>query len=75
MKGLTDKVIVVTGGAGGIGSATCQRLAEAGAKIAVCDMNLVAAQPARSKSPQQSWGKGDFCLGYERMRCSNHDFT
>lgn len=44
MKGLKDKVIIVTGGAGGIGSATCKRLAEEGAKVAVFDMNLDAAQ-------------------------------
>ncbi|MDV7497723.1 2-hydroxycyclohexanecarboxyl-CoA dehydrogenase [Acinetobacter baumannii] len=44
MKGLKDKVIIVTGGAGGIGSATCRRLAEEGAKVAVFDMNLQAAK-------------------------------
>ncbi len=44
MKGLKDKVIIVTGGAGGIGSATCKRLAEEGAKVAVFDMNLQAAK-------------------------------
>lgn len=44
MKGLKDKVVIVTGGAGGIGSATCKRLAEEGAKVAVFDMNLNAAQ-------------------------------
>ena len=44
MKGLTDKVIIVTGGAGGIGSATCKRLAAEGAKVAVFDMNMQAAE-------------------------------
>ena len=44
MKGLTDKVVIVTGGAGGIGSATCRRLAEEGAKVAIFDMNLEAAE-------------------------------
>ena len=44
MKGLKNKVIIITGGAGGIGSATCKRLAAEGAKVAVFDMNLAAAQ-------------------------------
>lgn len=44
MKGLKDKVVIVTGGAGGIGSATCRRLAEEGAKVTIFDMNLEAAE-------------------------------
>ncbi|PVZ78048.1 2-hydroxycyclohexanecarboxyl-CoA dehydrogenase [Serratia sp. S1B] len=44
MKGLMNKVIIVTGGAGGIGSATCKRLAAEGAKVAVFDMNMQAAE-------------------------------
>lgn len=43
MQNLQDKTVIVTGGAGGIGSATCRRFAEAGAKVAVFDMNLGAA--------------------------------
>lgn len=43
MKGLHNKVVIVTGGAGGIGSATCRRLAAEGAKVAIFDMNLEAA--------------------------------
>lgn len=44
MRGLTNKVVVVTGGAGGIGAATCRRFGEEGAKVAVVDINLAAAQ-------------------------------
>lgn len=43
MKGLHNKVVIVTGGAGGIGSATCRRLAAEGAKVAIFDMNLELA--------------------------------
>lgn len=43
MKGLHNKVVIVTGGAGGIGSATCRRLAAEGAKVAIFDLNLEAA--------------------------------
>jgi 2-hydroxycyclohexanecarboxyl-CoA dehydrogenase len=44
MTGLDGQVVVVTGGGGGIGGATCKRFAKEGAKVAVFDMNLAAAQ-------------------------------
>lgn len=43
MRGLKDKVVVVTGGGGGIGSATCLRYADEGARVVVWDINLAAA--------------------------------
>ena len=44
MQGLKGKTIIVTGGGGGIGGATCKRLAQEGAKLAVLDRDLGAAQ-------------------------------
>lgn len=44
MKDLQGKMVIVTGGGGGIGGATCRRFAEEGAHVAVFDMNLDAAQ-------------------------------
>mgnify|MGYP000025130184 FL=1 len=44
MTGFNGQVVVVTGGGGGIGGATCKRFAKEGAKVAVFDMNLAAAQ-------------------------------
>ena len=44
MRGLKDKVVVVTGGGGGIGGATCRRFAEEGAKVAVFDIDMAAAE-------------------------------
>ncbi len=39
MRNFKDKVVVVTGAAGGLGRALCQRFAQAGARIAVTDLN------------------------------------
>ena len=44
MRNLNGKTVIVTGGGGGIGGATSRRIAEEGAKVAVFDMNLEAAQ-------------------------------
>jgi NAD(P)-dependent dehydrogenase (short-subunit alcohol dehydrogenase family) len=43
MRGLEDKVVVVAGGAGGIGTATSIRLAEEGASVVVGDLNEATA--------------------------------
>lgn len=44
MRGLAGKVVIVTGGAGGIGKTTCCRFVEEGAKVAVLDLNRAAAE-------------------------------
>lgn len=44
MQRFEDKTVIVTGGGGGIGGATSRRFAAEGAKVAVYDMNLTAAQ-------------------------------
>jgi 2-hydroxycyclohexanecarboxyl-CoA dehydrogenase len=44
MRGLQGKAAIVTGGAGGIGSAISRRLAEEGAKVGIFDLRLDAAQ-------------------------------
>jgi NAD(P)-dependent dehydrogenase (short-subunit alcohol dehydrogenase family) len=41
---MQGRIALVTGGASGIGRAVCERLARAGAKLAVADLNAAAAQ-------------------------------
>ncbi|HTH60401.1 MAG TPA: 2-hydroxycyclohexanecarboxyl-CoA dehydrogenase [Paraburkholderia sp.] len=47
MQGLAGKTVVVTGGGGGIGGATCRRFAQEGARVAILDLSLAAAQQVR----------------------------
>ncbi len=44
MRNLNGKTVIVTGGGGGIGGAASRRFAQEGAKVAVFDVNLEAAQ-------------------------------
>ena len=44
MRNLQDRTVVVTGGGGGIGGATCHRFATEGARVAVLDVNTGAAE-------------------------------
>lgn len=46
MRGLTDKVALVTGAGGGIGAAICRRLAEEGCHVALFDRDADAARAA-----------------------------
>lgn len=44
MKRLDGKTVIITGGGGGIGGASCRRFAQEGAKVAIFDLNLQSAQ-------------------------------
>ena len=47
----SGKVAIVTGGAGGIGSATARRLADEGAAVAIFDVNGAAASEVARSLP------------------------
>ncbi len=44
MQRFEGKTVIVTGGGGGIGGATCRRFAKEGAKVAVLDLDQAAAE-------------------------------
>mgnify|MGYP006344270789 FL=1 len=44
MKRFNNQTVVITGGGGGIGGATCKRFGADGARVAVFDLNLEAAE-------------------------------
>jgi 2-hydroxycyclohexanecarboxyl-CoA dehydrogenase len=61
MRGLRDKVVIVTGGAGGIGTALCRRFAEEGAKVAILDLDgsraeALAAEITASGAAARAYG-------------------
>ncbi|MED0716628.1 bifunctional aldolase/short-chain dehydrogenase [Aeribacillus composti] len=50
------KVAFVTGGAGGIGSATCRRLASEGAHVVIADLNIEGAEE-KAKEINEKYGE------------------
>jgi NAD(P)-dependent dehydrogenase (short-subunit alcohol dehydrogenase family) len=57
MFDLNQHVAIITGGAQGIGEAIARRLADAGARVAVADMNL-----EKARSVADSLGRGSFAV-------------
>lgn len=49
---LDGKVALVTGGASGIGAATCRELSRGGAEVLIADLNLEAAQGLANELPR-----------------------
>jgi 2-hydroxycyclohexanecarboxyl-CoA dehydrogenase len=51
MKGLNGKRVLITGGAGGIGTATAIRFIEEGARVVIFDIDENAIQKIEKKLP------------------------
>ncbi len=49
MRGLSGRVVIITGAGGGIGSATASRFAEEGAKVALFDIDAAAVDRAATE--------------------------
>lgn len=62
MRGLEGKVVVVTGGGGGIGWATCLRFAEAGSQVAVLDKDAGSAEAVARRINEMSGTALDFAV-------------
>ncbi|MBW7900511.1 MAG: 2-hydroxycyclohexanecarboxyl-CoA dehydrogenase [Rhodocyclaceae bacterium] len=67
MKGIKGKVVIVTGGAGGIGAAICRRFAEAGAKVAVFDLDGEAAAAVAAGINAQGGEAAAFAMDLTRQ--------
>ena len=61
MERLKDKVIIVTGGASGIGRETCLLIAQEGGKVAIFDMNEAGMKEVEDTIKE----KGGMCKGYK----------
>ena len=61
MRGLKDKVVIITGGGGGIGDAVCRRFGEEGALVAVFDLNADAAEKTAA-AIRAAGGRAQACV-------------
>lgn len=58
MRGLADKVYIVTGAGRGIGAATAHRLSDEGAKVVIVDLDQKLARQAAAELPGPAIGVG-----------------
>ena len=56
MKRFTDKVVIITGGASGLGLAAAHRMAEEGAKLVLVDLKDDDLAQAASELPEATNG-------------------
>ena len=80
MRGLKDKVAIVTGGGGGIGRAIALRMAEEGTRVGIIDLNSQAAletarlvDAARSRAAVQALDITDYDAVVRGVAALEHD--
>ncbi len=59
IEGLTNKVVIVTGGAHGIGKAYCSAFTKVGAQVVLADIDRRAAESAASEISKANSGNGE----------------
>src|SRR5690349_12834600 len=59
IEGLTNKVVIVTGGAHGIGKAYCSAFTKAGAHVVIADIDKDGAEIAANEISNAAMSRGD----------------
>ena len=62
IEGLKDKVVIVTGGAHGIGKAYCNGFADAGARVVIADIDKPGAEAAAKEIGAPGAGDSGRCV-------------
>lgn len=68
MRGLKDKVVLVTGAAQGIGAAISERFVQEGSNVAILDLNLAAAQETAARLGNNTLAVQADITNYEQVQ-------
>ena len=65
---MNEKVAIVTGGSGGIGSAICKAFVNSGSSVSVADLDISAAKTTAKKISKGKFDLEDFAKQLNQMR-------